>query len=342
MSLALHSTFTGVLASIPSPPVAYFDLGPIRIHFYALCIIAGIIAAVLLTNSRLTRRGAEPWVVIDISILAVPLAIITARFYHVFTHPNDYFGAGHNTWNPFQPGSIWAIWEGGIAIYGALIGGAIGAWLGCKWTGIRFWTFADALAPGLLLAQAMGRFGNWFNHELFGLPTDLPWGLEIESTNSAFPPGLPEGTLFHPTFLYEVIWNGLGVIVLLWLSRKATALQWGRLFAIYLIWYSAGRIVWESIRIDPSEIYFGLRSNVWAAILGVVVGLVILVVQSRRHPGLEPSPYQPGRGRNDVDAVVDSQNNPSDFVDLSEPDAEEVPAGAAATSTAPTEAEGSR
>ena len=127
MSLALHSTFSGVLASIPSPPVAYFDLGPIRIHFYALCIIAGIIAAVLLTNYRLTRRGAEPWVVIDISILAVPLAIITARFYHVFTHPNDYFGAGHNTWNPFQPGSIWAIWEGGIAIYGALIGGAIGA-----------------------------------------------------------------------------------------------------------------------------------------------------------------------------------------------------------------------
>jgi len=342
MSLALHSTFTGVLASIPSPPVAYFDLGPIRIHFYALCIIAGIIAAVLLTNHRLTRRGAEPWVVIDISILAVPLAIITARFYHVFTHPNDYFGAGHNTWNPFQPGSIWAIWEGGIAIYGALIGGAIGAWLGCKWTGIRFWTFADALAPGLLLAQAMGRFGNWFNHELFGLPTDLPWGLEIESTNSAFPPGLPEGTLFHPTFLYEVIWNGLGVIVLLWLSRKATALQWGRLFAIYLIWYSAGRVVWESIRIDPSEIYFGLRSNVWAAILGVVIGLVILIVQSRRHPGLEPSPYQPGRGRKDLDAVVDSQDNTSDFVDLSEPDAEEVPAGASATSIAPTDAEGSR
>lgn len=342
MSLALHSTFTGVLASIPSPAVSYIDLGPIRIHFYALCIIAGIIAAVLLTNHRLTRRGAEPWVVIDISILAVPLAIIGARFYHVFTHPNDYFGEGHNTWNPFMPGSIWAIWEGGIAIYGALIGGAIGAWLGCRWTGIRFWTFADALAPGLLLAQAMGRFGNWFNHELFGLPTDLPWGLEIDSSNPAFPPGLPEGTLFHPTFLYEVLWNGLGVIVLLWLSRKATALHWGKLFAIYLIWYSSGRILWESIRIDPSEIYFGLRSNVWAAILGVIVGLVILAVQTRRHPGLEPSPYQTGRERKDLDAVVDSQDNPSDFVDLSEPDAEEVPSGADATSTAPTAAEGSR
>ena len=343
MSLALHSTVTGVLASIPSPPVSYFDVWPgIRIHIYALCIIAGIIAATLLTNRRLTKRGAEPWVVIDISILAVPLAIIGARIFHVLTHPNFYFGEGRNTWNPFEPGSVWAIWEGGIAIFGALIGGAVGAYLGCRWTGIRFWTFADALAPGLLLAQAMGRFGNWFNHELFGLPTDLPWGLEIESDNSAFPPGLPEGTLFHPTFLYEVIWNVLGVVVLLWLSRKATAFQWGRLFAIYLIWYSAGRIVWESIRIDPSEVILGLRSNVWAAILGVLVGITILIVQSRRHPGLEPSPYQPGRGRKDLDADVESQNNPSDFVDVSEPPSEEVAAGASATSTAPTDTESAR
>src|SRR5690606_9673533 len=147
-------------------------------------------------------------------------------------------------------------------------------------------TFADALAPGILLAQAMGRFGNWFNHELFGLPTDVPWGLEIESTNSAFPAGLAEGTLFHPTFLSGVLWNGLGVLVLLWLGRTVF-FQWGRLFAVYLIWYSAGRIVWESIRIDPSEVLFGLRSNVWAAILGVLVGIVILIVQTRRHPGVE-------------------------------------------------------
>jgi prolipoprotein diacylglyceryl transferase len=187
----------------------------------------------------------------------------------------------------------------------------------------------------------MGRFGNWFNNELFGLPTDLPWGLEIPSDNSAFPPGLPEGTLFHPTFLYEVIWNGLGVLVLLWLGRKLF-FQWGRLFAIYLIWYSAGRILWESIRIDPSEIILGLRSNVLAAIIGVLVGLAILIVQTRRHPGLEPSPYQPGRERTDADADVQSQNNPSDFVDVSEPPTEEVTAGATATSTAPTSEDGSR
>ncbi|BDZ38294.1 hypothetical protein GCM10025863_09080 [Microbacterium suwonense] len=191
MSLALHSLISGVPASIPSPPVSTFPIFGLTIHYYALCIIAGIIAATLITNHRLTKRGAEKWVVIDIAILAVPLAIIGARIFHVLTHPNFYFGPGRNTWNPFEPGSVWAIWEGGIAIFGALLGGAVGAYLGCRWTGIRFWTFADALAPGLLLAQAMGRFGNWFNHELFGLPTDLPWGLEIESTNPAFPLGFP-------------------------------------------------------------------------------------------------------------------------------------------------------
>jgi prolipoprotein diacylglyceryl transferase len=312
--------------SIPSPDISSFQLGPITIHFYALCIIAGIIAAVLLTNARLTKRGAEPWVVIDISLLAVPLAIIVARIYHVVTHWGFYFGEGKN------PLSALYIWEGGIAIYGALIGGAVGAWLGCRWTGIRFWTFADALAPGLLLAQAMGRFGNWFNQELFGLPTDLPWGLEIDYPNSAWPVGLPEGTLFHPTFLYEVIWNLLGVLVLLWAGRRLR-LQWGRLFGLYLVWYSAGRIVWESIRIDPSDIILGLRTNVWAAIAGVVLGLVIIIVQKRRHPGVEPSPYQPGREWSPAGAVQ-SQETP-DYVDVSEPPADAVEE-ASATSTVAT------
>ncbi|MGK3952961.1 prolipoprotein diacylglyceryl transferase [Microbacterium sp. I2] len=299
-----------VVASIPSPSISYFDFGPLRIHIYALCIITGIIIAVLLTNHRLTKRGAEPWVVIDIALLAVPLAIIAARIYHVVTHWDFYFGEGAN------PLSALYIWEGGIAIYGALIGGAVGAWLGCRWTGIRFWTFADALAPGLLLAQAIGRFGNWFNQELFGLPTDVPWGLEIDYPNPAWPIGLPEGTLFHPTFLYEVLWNGLGVLVLLWVGARFR-LQWGRLFALYLIWYSAGRIVWESIRIDPSDIFLGIRTNVWAAIAGVVLGLVIFFVQKRRHPGYEPSPYVPGREWT-PEGAVQSQDT-DDFVDVSEP-----------------------
>lgn len=309
-----------MFASIPSPSISYFDIGPLRIHIYALCIIAGIIVAVLLTNRRLVKRGVEPWAVIDIALLAVPLALICARAYHVLTHWGFYFGDGRNTWNPLQPGSVWAIWEGGIAIYGALIGGAVGAYLGCRWTGIRFWTFADALAPGLIIAQALGRFGNYFNQELFGLPTSGWWGLQIDPTNSAFPPGLPEDTLFLPTFAFEVIWNLLGAAVLLWAGRRLV-LQWGRLFGLYLVWYSAGRILWESIRIDPSDIYFGLRSNVWTAILGVIVGLVIIVVQKRRHPGLEPSPYRPGREWKGK-APVQSQDT-DDFVDVSEPPATE-------------------
>jgi prolipoprotein diacylglyceryl transferase len=325
MTLALPHALTSVVASIPSPSVSYVDIGPLRIHFYALCIIAGIIVAVLLTNARLTRRGAEPWVVIDISLLAVPLAIIGARIFHVLTHPGFYFGEGTDPWAVFR------IWEGGIAIFGALLGGADGAYLGCRWTGIRFWTFADALAPGLFIAQALGRFGNWFNQELYGLPTDLPWGLEIDSDNAAFPVGLPAGTLFHPTFLYEVIWNLLGAAVLLWAGHRFR-LQWGRLFGLYLIWYGAGRVVWESIRIDPSEIYFGLRTNVWAAIIAILVGITIMVVQKRRHPGFEPSPYRPGRAWAPAGAVQ-SKGTPDDFVDVSEPPAPEDAPQDTATST---------
>lgn len=309
--------------SIPSPDVAWqtfvIPIGSwlhpligavsesyqLNIRAYALCILVGIVAATLLTNYRLKKRGAEPGVVLDIILWAVPLGIIGARVFHVLTHPGDYFAAGSEPW------AVLYVWEGGIAIFGALIGGAIGAWIGCRFTGIRFWTFADAVVPGILLAQAFGRFGNWFNHELFGTPTDLPWGLEIESTNPAFPTGLPEGTLFHPTFLYEVIWNVAGVIVLLAIDRKLN-LQWGKMLGLYLVWYGIGRTVFESIRVDPSENFFGLRTNVWAAIIAIVVGIVIIAVQSRRHPGLEPSPYVTGREWVPAAAGVDSGETYSD------------------------------
>jgi len=326
MTFASPGVLTSVLASIPSPPISYFTLWPggPQIRFYALFIIAGIIVATLMTNYRLTKRGAEPWVVIDIALIAVPLAIVFARVYHVLTHWSFYFGPGKNPW------SALFIWEGGIAIYGALIGGALGAWLGCRWTGIRFWSFADALAPGLIIAQAMGRLGNYFNHELFGLPTDWPWGLQIESTNPAFPAGLAPGTLFQPTFLYELIWNLIGAAVLLWAGRRFR-LQWGRLFGLYLIWYGAGRIVWESIRIDPSDVFLGLRTNVWAAIVGVIVGVIIMIAQKRRHPGFEPSPYMSGREGKSKHSVQ-SQNTP-EYVDVSEPPSDEA-VEAEATSTA--------
>jgi prolipoprotein diacylglyceryl transferase len=283
-----------LLASIPSPSVSSFQLGPLTIHFYALCILVGIIVALWLTDRRLRARGTQDWQIVDVAVWAIPLAIVCARVYHVLSHFGDYFGPGRNPWNITEYGSVWAIWEGGIAIFGALLGGALGVFIGCRQTGLRFTAVADALAPGLILAQACGRFGNWFNQELFGRPTTVPWGLEIAAGNPAIPAGTPAGTLFHPTFLYEVLWNALGVVVLLWLGRRIY-FQWGRLFAVYLIWYGAGRTVWENIRIDPSQFYLGIRTNVWAALGAIALGLIILAVQARRHNGPEPSPYLPGR-----------------------------------------------
>jgi prolipoprotein diacylglyceryl transferase len=303
--------------SIPSPEWSFFDLGPFRIHAYAICILIGIFLATAVTSRRLTKRGAEPGVVLDIILWAVPLGIVGARIFHVLTHPNDYFGPDKNLWEVF------AVWNGGIAIFGALLGGAVGAYIGCRRAGIRFWSFADAVAPALLLAQAMGRLGNWFNHELFGLPTTLPWGLEIETSNAAFPVGLPAGTLFHPTFLYEIIWNLVGVAVILILERKFR-LRWGTSFGVYLIWYGVGRSVFESIRVDPSEIFLGLRTNVWAALLAIVLGLVIILVQSRRHTGVELSPYLPGREWKPVDPEVESSETDSELEDHGNEAAEPV------------------
>lgn len=276
-----------LITSIPSPSIQYFDLGPLRIHIYALCILLGIALATWITDARLSKRGAERGVVLDIILWAVPLGIIGARFYHVFTHPADYFYEGADLMKVFY------IWEGGNAIFGSLLGGAVGAWIGCKQTGIRFWSFADALAPAMLIAQAAGRLGNYFNHELFGQPTTLPWGLEIESTNPAFPAGLPEGTLFHPMFLYEILWNLLGAFVIIVLERKLY-LRWGKAFGVYLIWYGIGRSVFETYRLDSSETFLSIRTNVWAALLAVLVGVLIIYIQNRRHPGKELSVYVEG------------------------------------------------
>ncbi|MGL4340575.1 MAG: prolipoprotein diacylglyceryl transferase [Rhodoglobus sp.] len=310
--------------SIPSPPLdwqvpliipvgqwlhGFVDAVPanlsIAVHSYALCILLGIIAATFLVDRRLIRRGAEPGVVLDVIVWAIPFGLVGARVYHVLTHPGDYFFEGADPWEVIR------IWNGGIAIFGSLIGGAIGAWIGCRVVGLRFWTFADALAPAMLLAQVFGRLGNYVNHELYGRPTDLPWGLHIESTNAAFPVGLAEGTLFHPTFLYEMIWNVIGIMVLLSVERRfragvtrgtgsrvgeaARGLQWGKLWALYMIWYGIGRAWLESIRVDPSEVFWGIRTNIWGAIIAVVLGLMLFWWQSRRHPGVEPGPYNRGR-----------------------------------------------
>jgi prolipoprotein diacylglyceryl transferase len=277
-----------IVTSIPSPDVSYIELGPLRIHFYALFILTGIILALLLTESRLKARGVEAGVALDVSFWAIPFGILGGRFFHVITHPNDYFYQGADLLAPFR------IWEGGLAIYGALLFGALGAYIGSRKSGIKFTSYLDAVAPGILLAQAVGRWGNYFNNELFGLPTDLPWGLEISSSNPAYPAGLPEGVLFHPTFLYESIWSLFGVALLL-AADKRFNLRWGRMIGLYFIYYSVGRVWVEAIRIDPSEIVLGLRINIWSAIIGIIVGLAVMIISYRRHTGLEVSAYLEGR-----------------------------------------------
>lgn len=303
-----------ILASFPTPPLDWqvINLGEIlrgwgatwatfdvTIHAYALCILLGMIVGLFITNRRLVARGVEPWLVLDIALFMIPAGIIGGRLYHVLTHPNDYF-AGQD------PMTIFYVWEGGLAIFGALILGAIGAYVATRIAGLRFVTLLDALVPGLLVAQAFGRVGNWFNQELFGVPTDLPWGLPIDSSNPAYPVGLPAGALFHPVFLYEALWNLLGAVVLVAVARTLR-LQWGRQFGLYLVWYGVGRMAIETIRLDPSETLFGIRLNVWAAVAAVVLGIALYVVQGRRHTGNEPSPYLAGRGSAGSKAI-DSQN----------------------------------
>lgn len=277
-----------IFSAIPSPDISYIELGPIRVHFYALFILAGIVLALILTESRLRARGAEAGIALDISLWAIPFGILGGRFFHVLTHPDDYFFPGADLLAVFR------IWEGGLAIYGALILGSLGAYIGARSAGIKFTSYLDAVAPGVLLAQAIGRWGNYFNNELYGVPTDLPWGLEIPSNNPAYPAGLPDGVLFHPTFLYESIWSLTGVAILLAADRRFN-LRWGKMLGLYLVYYSLGRVWIEAIRIDPSEIVLGLRINIWSAIVGVGVGVAIIAVQSMRHPGQEPSVYRLGR-----------------------------------------------
>ena len=274
--------------SIPAPSISSFTLGPFVVHIYALFILTGIILAIWIANRRLKQRGGESGVAIDIALWAVPFGIVGGRIFHVLTHLGDYFYEGADL------SAIFRIWEGGLAIYGAILFGLLGAWIGARVAGVRFWSFVDAVAPGVLLAQALGRWGNYFNQELFGTPTTLPWGLEIEQSNPAYPAGLPAGVLFHPTFLYESIWSLIGVVLLINLDKRFE-LRWGKMFALYIAFYSVGRIWTESLRLDPSEVFLGLRTNIWSALAGILAAIVIWRVQSRRHPGLETSIYVAGK-----------------------------------------------
>ncbi|MCR1160373.1 prolipoprotein diacylglyceryl transferase [Paenarthrobacter sp. UW852] len=299
MQTVLHAAAI-VPLSIPSPSWSGFDIplpwGTLRIHAYALCILAGIIVGLWLTSVRWKRRGAPEGSLWDIAIWAIPFGIIGGRLYHVFSSPDAYFGPGFDGTGDLS--LIPQIQRGGLGIWGAVILGVVGAWIGCRRAGVKLTAFLDAAAPGLLLAQAIGRLGNWFNQELFGAPTTLPWGLQIDPANANFPAGMPADTLFHPTFLYELLWNLAGVGILLLLDKKFQ-FRWGRLFWLYAVYYTLGRVWIEALRIDDAEqiTLFGIttRLNVWTSIFVFIAALLIFVALGRRARPVPDSPYLKGR-----------------------------------------------
>ena len=269
---------------IPSPPDSSFEVGPLTFHFYALCIIVGIAIAIWLGDKRL--RAHDPHltsVVADVAIFAVPSGIIGGRIYHIISSPSDFFGSSGTFLD------IFAIWKGGLGIWGAISLGALGAYVGYRRVGQKrpditlphFLVFLDALAPGILFAQAIGRFGNWFNVELFGRPLDAWWALEVPAAKR--PSALRAFETFHPTFLYEAIWCSLLAFALILLSKKF--LQ-GQVFAIYIAAYCLGRFFIESIRIDSANLFFGLRQNEWVSITVGVLALACFLRIRQKHKSL--------------------------------------------------------
>ncbi len=258
--------------SLPSPDSNLLELGPLSVRYYALSIILGVVVAVMLGGRRAVAMGAPKSLVSDVAVVAVPTGVIGGRIYHVITSPDQYFGSGGD------PISALYIWEGGLGIWGAIGLGGVGAWLAFRYlkkrgdVGISFAQFADAIAPGILFAQAIGRFGNWFNQELFGKPTELPWALEIDPRYR--PLGYSEFETFHPTFLYEAIWSTLVAILLIRLTTRF-ATHPGRVFALYVALYSFGRLVIEQLRIDEANEIFGFRLNTWTSLLAIVLALMV-------------------------------------------------------------------
>lgn len=271
-----------VFASIPSPSQGVWYLGPVPLRAYALCILAGILVAVWMGERRFRARGGPVGTVADVAVWAVPFGVVGGRIYHVVSSPDAYFGPGGD------PLSALYIWQGGLGIWGAVALGAVGCAIGCRRAGVPLAPFADAVAPGVLVAQAIGRLGNWFNQELFGRPTDLPWGLEIDPRFR--PAGFEDVATFHPTFLYELLWNLAAAGLLIYLDRRFR-LGHGRVFWAYVVLYTLGRVWIEALRIDEAEQVLGLRLNIWTSVGVLLLGIIGFAVSARRRPGRE-SPEQ--------------------------------------------------
>ena len=263
---------------IPSPSLSSFSVGPLTIHFYALCIITGIAAAIWIGRKRYANLGGNPDDVSEVAIWAVPFGIIGGRIYHVITSPAQYFGENGN------PIDALRIWEGGLGIWGAISLGAVGAYLYFRThkTSLNFRQLLDSLAPGVVLAQAIGRIGNYFNQEVFGKPTELPWGLEIDPVNR--PDGFESYATFHPTFLYELLWCLVVAVLLIKLPgflKKITSNQ-GDVFTLYILGYTLGRVWIEGLRIDEANLILGLRLNIWVSLIVLVTASAYLIANKRR------------------------------------------------------------
>ena len=276
----MSSLLTAVIvpASIPSPSQGVWHLGPLPLRAYAICILIGIFAGYWLGRRRWVARGGSAEVLADVIMWAVPFGLVGARIYHVITDAELYFGEGKH------PIDALKIWHGGLGIWGAVAFGALGAWIACRRHKVPFLAVADAMAPGIALAQVVGRFGNYFNQELFGKPTNAWWGLEIDPAHR--PDGFQDFATFHPTFLYEALWN-LGVIALVILIDRRYKLGHGRAFALYVAGYTAGRAWIENLRIDTVNEFAGLRLNVWTSILLFILATAYFIYASRTKPGQE-------------------------------------------------------
>ncbi|MFN8077445.1 MAG: prolipoprotein diacylglyceryl transferase [Kineosporiaceae bacterium] len=282
-----------MLSTIPSPTQGVWHLGPVPVRAYALCIVAGIVFAVWLSERRWVARGGVAGQVGDIAIFAVPFGVVGGRLYHVITSPQAYFGEGG------RPLDALKVWQGGLGVWGAVALGAVGAWIGCRRAGISLASMADACAPGIVAAQGIGRLGNWFNNELYGGPTDLPWRLKIyqwdlgagrartDASGEPLPLSAADGGFYrHPTFLYELLWD-IGVAVLLIWADRRFRIGYGRLFALYVMAYTAGRVWIEALRTDPANHILGVRLNVWTSVLVFAGAAIAYAISQRRHPGRE-------------------------------------------------------
>ena len=267
-----------IVASIPSPHSGIVNVGPLHIHLYGLTLLVAILACVWLTRRRWAALGGDPELVVRVAVWGVAFGVVGARAYHDVTSWNE-------VPNPKWKG-IFEVWQGGLGVWGGILLGTLAGWVVVRRARQPFAPFLDAAAPGLLLAQGIGRIGNWWNQELFGKPTSLPWGLRIDVDHR--PAQYIDDTTFHPTFLYELLWDVAGVLLLIFVVQRRFRIRAPGLFCLYVAYYCFGRFFEELLRVDPAHHFGGLRLNAWVSIFCFVCAVVAFVWVQRHGRIAEP------------------------------------------------------